>query len=386
MAVQLARLLEGVQDQEIEVLAGAAGLQNPIRWVHMVEGLEISSFLEGGEMAFVTGIALSEECTLEMLIRGIQERGAGGALVNVGPYITEIPKAVIAFCNETNFPLLMVPWHIHMAIIMKHFSEEILRSDWAQTEWTAALRSAVFHSEREELYYAAFDSRGLHIEWSYCVALLAPMIEDDQDASAIVHRCLQLVENRVTMRYPEVQFAELSGQIVLLFANQSIERITEIVQDLLDTCHRRQDAEMYAGIGRTTASARCIAASYQLARKVLQLQMRRGAAWQPVAYNELGVYRLLMAIGDQELLHEYAVSTLGPVIDYDKANGTDYVGFLTTWLDCECSPQRTAERLFLHRNTVDYHLRRISSLLDGDLSRLDTRVQLDLAIKLLELR
>ena len=78
MAVRLERLLEAVEDQEICLLAGASGLRTPIRWVHMVEGTEISTFLEGGELAFVTGIALCPECTLEQLVRDIQAHGAGG--------------------------------------------------------------------------------------------------------------------------------------------------------------------------------------------------------------------------------------------------------------------------------------------------------------------
>ena len=41
--------------------------------------------------------------------------------------------------------------------------------------------------------------------------------------------------------------------------------------------------------------------------------------------------------------------------------------------------------MFLHRNTVDYQLRRIAGLLDADLSQLDTRFQLSLALKALEL-
>lgn len=95
--------------------------------------------------------------------------------------------------------------------------------------------------------------------------------------------------------------------------------------------------------------------------------------------------RLLEAVEDQELLREYTAALLGPLRTFDSANNTDYVGFLRTWIACDCSSQRTAEQMFLHRNTVDYHLRRIAGLLDADLSQLDTRFQLSLALKALEL-
>ncbi|MGN0974858.1 MAG: PucR family transcriptional regulator [Gemmiger sp.] len=380
MAVRLERLLEDVPDQEIQLLAGAGGLQTPIRWVHMVEGIEISSFLEGGELAFVTGIALCPECTLEQLVQNIQAHGAGGAIINVGPYIPQIPQSVIDFCDERDFPLLSVPWHIHMAVIMKRFSEAILLSDRAQNEWTAALKNAVFHPNEEALYLPALESRGLRSGWSYCVALLEPETTEGMPA------CLRTVENCLTVHYPDVNFAGLNGQVVLLFANCTDERIEETVQAVLDACAAAlPGTALYAGTGRATRSARCIAASWRLAQKVLLLQKRRNAAGRPACYRELGAYRLLMAVDDPELLREYTSALLGPLRASDSANGTDYIGFLRTWLDCDCSSQRTAERMFLHRNTVDYHLHRIAALLEVDLSTLDTRLQLSLALKALEL-
>ena len=92
MAVRLERLLEAVEDQEICLLAGASGLRTPIRWVHMVEGTEISTFLEGGELAFVTGIALCPECTLEQLVRDIQAHGAGAFSSMWGPISRRCPN------------------------------------------------------------------------------------------------------------------------------------------------------------------------------------------------------------------------------------------------------------------------------------------------------
>lgn len=380
MAVRLERLLEAVEDQEICLLAGARGLCTPIRWVHMVEGTEISSFLEGGELAFVTGIALCPECTLEQLVRDIQAHGAGGVLINVGPYIPQVPRQVIDFCDSKDFPLLTVPWHIHMAVIMKRFSEAILLSDRVQTEWAAALENAIVHPMEERLYQPALESRGLRLEWSYCTALLEPASQESLPS------CLRTVENFLTVHCPEVSFAELNGQVMLLFANCPAEQVQALVQAVLDACaNALPGIVLYAGIGRATRSARCIAASYHLAQKVLLLQKRRDAAGQSACYQELGAYRLLMAVEDQELLREYTAALLGPLRTFDSANNTDYVGFLRTWIACDCSSQRTAEQMFLHRNTVDYHLRRIAGLLDADLSQLDTRFQLSLALKALEL-
>ncbi len=374
MAVPLVQLLATVPDQEIRVAAGVNGLQNPIRWVHMVEGVEISSFLEGGELAFVTGIALNDDCTLKHLICQIQLHGAGGVVVNTGPYIKTIPPDVSAFCNAQNFPLLVVPWRVHMATIMRRFSQALLHSEQEQTEWAAAVKNMIFRPQEESLYRPALESRGLQSEWPYCVTLLEPV------DPAHMQDYLCAVEDCLTARDTRMYYAELNGQIVLLSANCTTEEIRADVSAVIQACN----AGVYAGIGRATKSIRCLAISYHLAQKVLYLQRKRQAVGEPAFYADLGVYRLLMSVEDQEL-REYTTAILGPLQAADAAGGTAYMDFLHTWLSCDCSTQRTAEQLFLHRNTVEYHLRRIGALLHMDMGNLNVRLQLSLALKILDM-
>ena len=61
MAVTLRKLLECVEEEKIHILAGQNNLDRAVRWTHMVESIEISTFLEGQEIAFTTGAALKSE-------------------------------------------------------------------------------------------------------------------------------------------------------------------------------------------------------------------------------------------------------------------------------------------------------------------------------------
>lgn len=380
MAVPLVQLLATVPNQEIRVAAGVDGLQNPIRWVHMVEGVEISTFLEGGELAFVTGIALNESCTLARLIASIQQHGAGGIVVNTGPYIKAIPAEVTAFCNQNKFPLLVVPWRVHMAVIMRQFSQALLRSEQEQTEWTAAVKNMIFHPQEESLYRPTLESRGMQPEGEYCVTLLEPA------DSTFLQPCLQVLENYTAECKEAPFYAELNGQILLLSANCTPEAAKREVQKLMKSCmDHLPGLNLYAGTGRSVKTVRCLSAGYHLAQKVLALQKRRNAVNQPSLYDDLGVYRLLMAVEDDRLLREYTEAILGPLQAASISGDTDYLHLLTVWFECNCSTQRTAERLFLHRNTVEYHLRRIGNLLQADMSDMEVRLQINLALKLLEL-
>ena len=78
-------------------------------------------------------------------------------------------------------------------------------------------------------------------------------------------------------------------------------------------------------------------------------------------------------------------STVGPLVEYDRARSGDHIETLRTYLACSGSVRETARRMFVHRNTVTYKLNRIAEILGVDLSDFSVREQLDCALKVLEL-
>ena len=44
-----------------EVVAGAAGLDRPVRWVHVAEAPDVGVMLSGGEMVLTTGLLLADD-------------------------------------------------------------------------------------------------------------------------------------------------------------------------------------------------------------------------------------------------------------------------------------------------------------------------------------
>jgi PucR family transcriptional regulator, purine catabolism regulatory protein len=50
-----------IADGVPEILAVAAGLDKPLRWVHSVEAPSIASLLRGGELLLMTGIGLPDD-------------------------------------------------------------------------------------------------------------------------------------------------------------------------------------------------------------------------------------------------------------------------------------------------------------------------------------
>ncbi len=53
---------------------------------------------------------------------------------------------------------------------------------------------------------------------------------------------------------------------------------------------------------------------------------------------------------------------LGPLIEYDREQGTELIKTLQVYLECDRSPSRTGELLFIHTQTVNYRISRIQEL------------------------
>lgn len=144
MAVQLQRLIQKVSHMDVTLIAGKDGMNRLVSWVHMVETMEASDFLQGGEIAFTTGLGLSNSISMLTLTEYIYDKGAAGIIVNIGPFIENIPQDVIDFCNEHSFPLFVIPWKIHLAEVMRIFCFTITKDDQRILQTSSAFKNAIF--------------------------------------------------------------------------------------------------------------------------------------------------------------------------------------------------------------------------------------------------
>ena len=120
------------------------------------------------------------------------------------------------------------------------------------------------------------------------------------------------------------------------------------------------------------------------AGRAVDLGIRLGRVGQPVRYDQLGIYRLLLTIGDMRQLMGFARDVLGPLLDYDAEHRTDLVRTLSVYLHHHGSHTQAARVLHLHTNTVAYRVQRIESITRLDLGDPDDRLLAHVAVKIIE--
>jgi hypothetical protein len=122
------------------------------------------------------------------------------------------------------------------------------------------------------------------------------------------------------------------------------------------------------------------------AQHAIDLGIRIGRAGQTISYSELGIYRLLLQIGDMHQLWQFAEDVLGPLIEHDARHKVDLVSTLSIYLNQHESLKQTARVLRVHVNTVSYRIQRIEELTSLDLANPDHRLSAHVAAKIIESR
>ena len=386
MSVELKRLIEKVSHMDITLIAGKGGISNIVTWVHMVETKEASTFLEGGEIAFSTGIGLNHSLSLLDLVQNIWKHQASGIVLNIGPFLETISQEVINFGNENNFPIFLVPWKTHIAEIIRIFSYSITKSEQVNLTIASAFKNAIFFPKQEELYLVPLTQYGFKTNSGYHVCVIKVVQNNTQpiDDNRLTHLTMYIDNFLQHRKYKSFTAFSYEDNILLVLADYVEENILYLIRDLKEYLGRYLQAteKYFMGIGKCTKSIRCLYKSYHQAINIQKLQMNGKFSPNMISYSDLGIYKLLMGIEDADILSEYYEKTLKPLEEYDSKNRSNMCQVLRSYLNNNGSVKDTSSELYVHRNTVNYKLNKLSEILNINLSDLDTRLQLSLAFML----
>lgn len=389
MSVTLRELYENIKEkEEIHLAAGASGLDHIVRWVHMVEGIDISSFLEGDEIAFTTGIALSDAAELLELAEYNYRKQAAGMVINVGPYINEIPQEVLEFGDRNGFPIFRVPWRVHMANIMREFTTQIHLDEQKKMEVEVAVKNAFYFPDNQEMYLPSLLRHGYKKEWSYCVAEIEILSDDylaiSEDAKK---KLLRFARNAIHQWQRSALIMENGGDILILSVNVTEQQMQEKLNAFWQEVRKYQICEgiFFCGIGSVAEHIGDIGRSFSEAEQIKRLQKKRHRKNQAMTYGEMGLYKLLFSLEGQDVLTEYYEETLGALEKYDHANETDYGYFLKKYFELGCSVQELAEELHMHRNSVTYKIHKVEEILGLSLKSQKNRTKIIIAFMIQEI-
>jgi PucR family transcriptional regulator, purine catabolism regulatory protein len=135
---------ELLADINVRILAGEAGLELPVRWVHISELRDPTKWLSGGEVLLTTGMQLDTAARQREFVNRLAEHQLAALGFGTGFGHDEVPEPILEAAAERDFPVFEVPYEVpFIAITESAFSQLV-------NEQYAVLRRALVAQERLE--------------------------------------------------------------------------------------------------------------------------------------------------------------------------------------------------------------------------------------------
>jgi purine catabolism regulator len=170
----------------------------------------------------------------------------------------------------------------------------------------------------------------------------------------------------------------------------------ELAERLHGRVARELGAEIAAGAGRAVDPER-VRETYHEARCAMEARVlgagasnggsngsgraRPAGARRVATFADLGSFQLLLSLQDSDALRLYCDSLLAPIEQGEGHYGGELRRSLEAFIECNGQWEAAARRLFCHRHTLRYRIRKIEELTGRDLGSARDRIEFWLALR-----
>lgn len=381
--------------KKAKVLAGAESLEGIVRWVHVGDVPNVTDWVHGGELLIITGIGAKQDAaSLLELIKNIVKKNLAGLLINIGPYIPEVPDQVIAYAQSLGFPLMAIPWETKIVEVTEEICSTIIMKQMEEKSVRDLLENILFGDFdnpdtliNRGIYYG-YDLNGLFqvaiidID-NFASYLKDKNITDEKKILEIKGQFQNALNASLIMHNKKALSMMRSDSIVVLVPvkNKNGDEIKKLAEQITNSVTKNiPGITVSIGIGNCYDRLTEIKNSLAEAERALQAAKWVHTKNKIFCYKDLGVYRVLFKVGDDQELESFCQETIGALLDYDREHNSELLPTLEALLTENGNLAKAAQKMYIHRNTLKYRLQKIEELAEISLEDANQRLNLHIGL------
>ncbi len=125
---------------------------------------------------------------------------------------------------------------------------------------------------------------------------------------------------------------------------------------------------MYAGLSRAFSDMGQLKKHYQYARTASWFGEIYDQSYRAYLYDEYYLFDLFASLELNRDLNEFCNSTVLEMLKYDEQAKTDYLKSALCFLKNDKNLNKCAQEMCMHRNSMDYRIKKIEDLFHVDFS------------------
>ena len=377
----------------LKLKVGENGLQKSVRWIYFADCLQcikseyrIENYIHGGEFVVLTNPSVTDDSRkLLELIRQMYEHGITALGINEG----QISGELMRYCEEKKLPLFELSEKYPLIDLSQIICRKLVLEE---NDRNAAeqLFSSILDAEHLSREQVMAQARYLNIdlEGSFFVAEIAFTSKkaesgwEDEDFLAAGRNVKRMIRAEFSSFIKQdILILPQAGSILALIPDREETEscIEEFFSRIVDRAQREYGMDLRIGVGNSKAYLDEVKKSRNEASAALRAAEVSGLKGQIFFYRDQGIYTLISHVDDTRILDTYVEEKLGKLLQADELNDGNLHETLENYLNCSCNAKKTAEAMFLHRNTLNYRLKKIREILSCDLENLDTCLEMKMA-------
>jgi hypothetical protein len=362
MSITVEKLLKyGKNRYRMKLLAGRKGLNNLVQWVHIVEDENVSKFLHGNELVFTAGILNNNPNWLIEFARKLHEVGASAFVINIGPYTKTVPDELIHYCNEVDMPLYTIPWETLMVEMTRDFCHKIMQNEQKEISMATTIKNIIFKMGDFDTQISYMERFGYSRDSDFCFVVMTLDSNDEEHFVSYMQE-MKIYAEKAARSIHELYISfTYTDSLVLVLTDNTKYDVENFVKRFMEYT-RKGKITWEAHIGISPCKTGISKQDENFEKALFAMKMARRMKEKVIYYDELGIYKILLAVKDKNILKEFYDEILGKLVTYDKEKQTELVDFLRFYLENNGSQQIMSEKQYIHRNTVTNKLRKIEKI------------------------
>lgn len=147
------------------------------------------------------------------------------------------------------------------------------------------------------------------------------------------------------------------------------------INHLLEEQNRSNTSRILVGYSKLYPGINHMPAAYEEARQALRYAMKNMDGGVSCTYEEMGILRFLLAQKRKDELLDYCNEVLYELKEIDKKENSEYVRTLWLYLKMNNNLVKTAQIMYIHRNTLVNRINKIQAIIGKDIN--DVKVKME---------
>ncbi|RBW68515.1 PucR family transcriptional regulator [Bacillus taeanensis] len=163
-------------------------------------------------------------------------------------------------------------------------------------------------------------------------------------------------------------------------------RVQEGIESLKnsDFIKKQKLSDLEFSVGKFVTNLSEVKSSYHTAKETLNIREKMPNELISYFYEDLYIFRLVLAANEQGVLSEFISDYLGPVLSHDQESNGELLKTLKIYLQCKGAKKETAEHLHIVRQTLYHRLEKLYQLIGKDFMEPYKRQAIEAAISAYE--